>query len=72
MNDSPAVQQAMASLHWPGWLEIGEPDTAARVAEYGTDYEQWPCGEWGWTRHLLARQVDGKVIDLGPDPVSHG
>jgi hypothetical protein len=61
------LQQAMASLHYPGWLEIGEPDISATIAEYGSDFYQWPCDEWDWTRHLILRQVDGTMVDLGPD-----
>lgn len=65
MSDSPAVRQAIAALHWPGHLEIGEPDIAARVAEYGTD-SGWPCDEWDWTRHLVVRRIDGTFADHGP------
>lgn len=62
--DNPAVRQALAAL--PGWLETGEPNIAARIAEYGADFEQWPCDEWDWTRHLLVPQIDGQVRDVGP------
>jgi hypothetical protein len=60
------LHHAVAALYDPGCLEIGEPDLAARIAEYGTSYEQWPCDEWDWTRHLLAQQLDGNWKDIGP------
>jgi hypothetical protein len=58
-------QQAMAALHWPGWLEVGEADVAADVAEYG--WTEWPPQrqEWTWMRDLCPN-IHGELINLGP------
>lgn len=66
-------RRAIAALHWPGWLEIGEPDLSARIAERGAGYDVAGAGgqvdEWDWQRRVPQRRLDGsvRIFEYEPD-----
>ena len=65
VNVTDPVKAATAELISPGYLVLGaEEDVAARVAEYGADFESWPCWEWDWARHVWTTDLAGRQVDV--------